>query len=365
MKKDSTLKIYFCSIGFTLLCFLISFFLPHVNESFILDNKILNTLLNYDSEHYIQIAMTGYNEELLYAFFPLYPLLIKLFSLVTQSYHLAGILVSSLCFTVSFFTLEKVIKNNKNKDFILLCFGLSPIICLSFSVYTEYTFIAFTLLTYYFYKKEKYLLSGIFSGLTCMTRNLGFILFAILCFDFLIKKRQKIFCLENIKKILLFIIPAIILGSIYPLFLLFTTGDLLKFSSIQQTFWDRPFCFPWIPIINDIKSLITFKPQALSIAMNLIYIFIALILGIKNFKKDRILSLFLILGTLIPLTTYTPSQDAIYTSSIVRYVCGLFPFYILLGDNNLIGRSRFYLFSPYFATAFICSVGFFMEIFIY
>lgn len=364
MRKD-IFKIYFCSIGFTILCFLISFFLPHVEEVFILDNKVLNTLLNYDSEHYLKLATIGYGEEHLYAFFPFYPLLIKSLAWLIKSHNIAGILVSLSCFTLSFFTLNKILKDNKNKNHILLCFGLSPIICLSFSIYTEYTFLALTLLTYYFYKEDKYLQAGFFSGLTCMTRNLGFIFFIILCLDFLIQKRKEMFRKKNIIKFLLFILPAIILGSIYPLFLLATTGDILKFSSIQQTFWDRPFCLPWIPIINDIKNLILLKPQVLSIALNLVYIFIALFLGIKNFKKDKILSLFLILGTLIPLTTYTPSQDAIYTSSIVRYICGLFPFYILLGDNNLSGRSKFYFYLPYFATAFICSVGFFMEIFIY
>lgn len=364
MRKD-IFKIYFCSIGFTILCFLISFFLPHVEEVFLLENKILNTLLNYDSEHYLKLAMIGYGEEHLYAFFPLYPLLIKSLAWIIQSHNIAGISISLICFTVSFFTLEKILKDSKNKNNILLCFGISPIICLSFSIYTEYTFLALTLLTYYYYKEDKYLQAGFFSGLTCMTRNLGFVFFAILCLDFLIQKRKEIFRSKNIKKLLLFMAPATILGSIYPLFLLFTTGDIMKFSSIQQTFWDRPFCFPWIPIINDIKNLILLKPQVLSITLNLVYIFIALFLGIKNFKKDKILSLFLILGTLIPLTTYTPSQDAIYTSSIVRYICGLFPFYVLLGDNNLNGRSKFYFYLPYFATAFICSVGFFMEIFIY
>lgn len=364
MKKD-VFKIYFCSIGFTILCFLISLFLPHVEESFVLNNKIINTLLNYDSEHYLKIAMTGYSEEHLFAFFPLYPLLIKSLAWIIQSHNIAGILVSLVCFTISFFVLEKIVKDNKNKNFILLCFGLSPIICLSFSIYTEYTFLALTLLTYYFYKEKKYLQAGIFSGLTCMTRNLGFIFFIIICLDFLLEKRKEIFRSKNIKKLLIFVIPAILLGSIYPLYLLFTTGDLLKFSSIQQTYWDRPFCFPWKPIINDIKNLLLLKPQILSILLNLVYIFIALILGIKSFKKNKIFSLFLIIGTLIPLTTYTPSQDAIYTSSIVRYVCGLFPFYILLGDNNLTGRSKFYTYLPYFTTALICSVGFFIEMFIY
>ena len=55
MRKD-IFKIYFSSIGFTILCFLISCFLPHVEEVFILDNKVLNRLLNYDSEHYLKLA---------------------------------------------------------------------------------------------------------------------------------------------------------------------------------------------------------------------------------------------------------------------------------------------------------------------
>lgn len=362
MKKDIN-KIYFYSIGFNIVCFLISFFLPHVQETFVLENKILNTLLNYDSEHYLKIAITGYSEEYLYAFFPLYPLLIKLFSIISP--YISGILVSLMFYTISFITLDKILKDNKNKNQILLCFGISPIICLSFSIYTEYAFLALTLLTYYFYKKEKYLQAGIFLGLTCMTRNLGFVFFVILCLDFVIEKREEIFKSKNIKKFLLFVIPATLLGSVYPFYLLFTTGDLFKFSSIQQTFWDRPFCFPWKPIINDVKNLLLLKPQMLSIFLNLVYIFLALILGVRNFKKNKILSLFLIIGTLIPLTTYTPSQDAIYTSSIVRYICGLFPFYIFLGENNLNRRSKFYAYLPYFATAFICSVGFFMEIFVY
>ena len=49
---------------------------------FLIINKDLSVLETYDSIHYLNMAKYGYNDPQLYAFFPLYPTLIKFLSLI-------------------------------------------------------------------------------------------------------------------------------------------------------------------------------------------------------------------------------------------------------------------------------------------
>ena len=72
-------------------------------ESFI---SIWNT---WDTQHYIKIAKHGYStriiedRHLLIVFFPLFPLLTKVFSFVFQNYLLSGLIVSNISYLIAVF----------------------------------------------------------------------------------------------------------------------------------------------------------------------------------------------------------------------------------------------------------------------
>ena len=78
----------------------------------------LDFLAEWDSVHYIHIAQHGYTDQTLTAFFPLYPLMIRLFMFVIHSPLLSSLTVSWLSLVGALYFYIKIIK---------LLFGKSPI----------------------------------------------------------------------------------------------------------------------------------------------------------------------------------------------------------------------------------------------
>ena len=100
-----------------------------------------------DCENYITIAKNGYIENKLYAFFPLIPILIKIFGVY------GCIIINNISVLLSSIMLEKIW--NKNAAILFL---LSPIQIYCFIPYTESIFILLTLLCYYFCTKTSYII---------------------------------------------------------------------------------------------------------------------------------------------------------------------------------------------------------------
>src|ERR1035437_9930220 len=65
--------------------------IPHSNR---FSNDFFNSFSNWDGGHFIGIAKYGYSEKFQYAFFPLYPLLIRAISQITNNYFYSAILIN-------------------------------------------------------------------------------------------------------------------------------------------------------------------------------------------------------------------------------------------------------------------------------
>ncbi|MCX6706189.1 MAG: hypothetical protein NTV24_03765, partial [Candidatus Woesebacteria bacterium] len=132
---------------------------------------------NFDGEHYLAIAKEGYHlaEQ---AFFPLYPLLIKFFGGGAWS----GLFISNTAFFLALVGLYKLLRI----DYCVKVAKLAVILLLIFptsfyfgAVYTESIFLCFVVWSFYFYRKENYLLSGILGAFASATRVIGVILLPI------------------------------------------------------------------------------------------------------------------------------------------------------------------------------------------
>ena len=304
---------------------------------FLLINKDLSIFELYDSVHYLNMAKYGYANPSLYAFFPLYPLLIKLFTLIIPSYQISGALISNLCSFLSLLILNELTKEQGNIGNII-CFLFTPILAYTSIVYTESLFILLTILGYYLYKKDKYFLSAIVVGLSILTRNSGIVLWGAIGLDMLyrlfISKDKTI----KFKNILIFGVISLAIGMIYPTYLYIKTGNFLEFISVQTEHWHRESGTIIDGIIKDIEIL---KRGASFIAIfifleNWISFFIILIFGIKIFKKDKVASIYTIVSLIAFTTTYRDTDIWLSLSSIslFRYVFSLFPIYLYLFDNK-------------------------------
>lgn len=355
-------KIYLFSIIYAIILFGISSIFPTMNNDY--GNIILDKLINFDSFHYFDIANNGYTEDALYAFFPLFPLLMKLFSMISIPMELSGIAISLLSYTGCYLCLSYLNKDNENKKRILKYFSFSPILCLAFVPYTEYLYMFLSLLSFIFIKEKKPLWAGVFIGLCCGIKNMGFVMFCIFFLQ-LYSELKEMPLKAKIRPLMTYSIPAIALGSIFPFYLLFTTGDLIKFATVQGSAWDKFSCMPWTPIIKDLIALKDLPAKSIVIILTLITIALTIYIICKSFKKEKILSSMLLIGTIIPLCACLTRDSVAATASEIRYIMFLFPIYILMGNLNISNNKRILLNLIYYTLTFLCCMLFFMEGFIY
>lgn len=319
-----------------LICFLISRLLLII---FLIAKGDLSIFELYDSSHYIEMAHNGYSSPFLYAFFPLYPILIKTLTVIIPSYQISGALISNICAFLSLLILHDLTKDKENLKYII-CFIFTPILAYTSIVYTESLFMLLTLLGYYLYKKDKYILSAIVVGLSILTRNSGIILWGAIGLDMLyrlfITKDKNI----KFKNILLFGLISLALGMIYPTYSYIKTGNFLEFTSVQYEYWYRETGYFIDSIYKDIKVLIrnprTRYTNTIIFIQNWASFFLTLILSIKIFKKDKVSSIYMIVSLIAFTTTYRDINiwETLSSISIFRYILNLFPIYLYLFDNK-------------------------------
>lgn len=189
-------KILFAFLTWRIALFIIDalaiFLISHFNNSF----PYVNTDLapsglpswvwgfgNFDGVHYLRIARLGYAaNQYTQAFFPLYPVLIKLFS-VAGNYLLAGLFISNLSFLIALYFLYKLLALDYDKHLALKSLALLLVFPTAFyfgAVYSESLFLLLAILSIYFLRKKNYLLSGVMIFLSSLTRIVG--VFLILVF---------------------------------------------------------------------------------------------------------------------------------------------------------------------------------------
>lgn len=212
-------------------------FFPYPYELFDFGlDHVTSSLANFDGIHYLLIAHRGAYEQWEQAYFPLYPLMIRVFNIIFHNELITGLVISNVSFLIGLFF---VIKLFKSKLWLLILLLTFPTSFFFGAVYTEGLFFLLFILSLYFLKKEKYwFFVGILTILTSLTRLIGVFLIIPIAFH-LFEKNQKskinyqkfIFNIKN----LLLIFPLIGL-SIYCFYLFKTNGDPFMFLTSQPVF---------------------------------------------------------------------------------------------------------------------------------
>lgn len=295
---------------------------------------------NFDGVHYLRIAGDGYTNNL--GFFPLFPLSIKTLSLVFKDastfgsiQFFSGFLVANLSFLAALLVFYKLLRLDYSEKIARLTVLFLLIFPTSFffaGIYSESLFLLVTLLSFYFARKEKWLLTGIFAMLTTLTRLVGIAILPALLFELFVerKKRQtKIF-------------ERTLAG--LPIF--FSLIGLLGFALYNHITTENAFYFikaHGMLANNRSVDSVVLAPQTVfryaKILFNLPYsqfewwiaflelisfVFVATLLIVAWKKKVRFsYLLFAVLGFLIPASSGT-------FSGLSRYSLILFPVFIAL-----------------------------------
>lgn len=276
----------------------------------------------WDAEHYINIVKNGYYfpDQ---AFFPLWPLLIKIFSFNIFSPPKVGYILTIILGFINFvlfYLLAKKLIGNTNAKWALILFASFPASFFLHASYSENIFLVTTLTSFLFLETKQYALSVISGGFATASRMTGLALIAAMLF---IKTNFR-------KKILMIIVSS--LGLIcYMLFLYINTNDPFYFIKAQLAWCKHAgrcgFGSPITPLLDYAKligsgkesiSLFSFKFNDWISSV----IFLSLLPVV--FKKLSIhYFVYSVVVLLMPLSSGS-------TASMLRIVLTVFPVFFIL-----------------------------------
>lgn len=291
----------------------------------------LTNFAHFDGIHYLTIAKTGYREtEFIQAFFPLYPLLIRIFSLGIFNRVVVGYVISVGSLVGSVITLFYLVRRDYGEKMArktVALFLAFPTFFYLFCVYSESLFFLLSLLTVWFGRQKKWWLAGICGGLAALTRLIGVFLVFYLVYEYFMYAKNKF---RLIAVIPLFF-PIMGLG-IYMIYLGVTFQDPLYFYHVQEAFGaaresDRLILLPQV-IFRYIKIMLT-GGLTWHGWYTVIHEFVAGVGGVFIggwgwFKLRRSYMVYMLPALILPTLTGN-------FSSMPRYLLPLFPLYILLG----------------------------------
>lgn len=286
---------------------------------------------NFDGEHYLSIAIFGY-QKLEQAFFPVYPMVISFFakpfsfdlSSSLLNYTIVGLLISNVSFLLAMLLLFKLILIDFPKKIAFITIIIIVLFPTSFyfgSVYNESLFLLLSVSSFYFARKGNWFLAGVFGAVASATRVFGVLLLPALIIE---AYQQK----EKFSKV--FWIILIPFGLIlYMLYQYITVGDPLSFYHLQkivgQQHQQGVILLPQVyyRYIKMLMSVDSTQPIYQTILLEFVIGILFFLLPVYGyFKKIRLSYLvFAMLGFLLPTV-----QGSL--SSFPRYVIVLFPSFL-------------------------------------
>lgn len=343
-KKTET-KLLGLGLGFIILLQLTGSISAHLNSARLnslqpwlpnYPNASVPLLARWDSGWYVAVAKWGYylNPGLnsTVVFFPLYPLLIKVLSLVLPfNFFYLGQMISWAALFAALFFFYRLLRLDYDEEpslyslFYLLVFPWSFFLA---AVYTESLFLFFVVAAFYFARRRNWPTASLFGLLSGLTRITGVFLLPALTYEFLVQNRKL-----TGSSAWLILIPAGLFG--FMLYLKFQVGSFFAFVQNQSSF-GRYASTPLHTLWRDLKNTLTFyanhQPLKGTVyALGLLAVLVAIWLLIQKRRKLRgSYQIFSWLSLLLPLSTGT-------TTSIGRYLLSIFPVFIAvsLTENRL------------------------------
>ena len=281
----------------------------------------------WDGGHFYQIAKSGYSQYSDYAFFPLFPSLIKFFAtFLDGNYIIAGLLVSNLSFLLFLLIFFKLIKKTFNKKIAfssLITFLTFPTTFFAVSYYSEAVFLLLMVLAFWFLTTRRYFSTSLAISLASLTRFIGLFLAVCVLYSYLAHLNFKF---KKIDIRLIWVLVSFLGFIFFCLYLALTTHDPFKFQSVQ-TFWTRSISDPISTILSYLWAFAVKNPRPLNDYLDflLTFIFLALlILGTRRIRSSW--WIFSLLVILIPTSTGT-------LTSMPRYLLASFGTFIIAAQS--------------------------------
>ena len=294
-------------------------------------------LVQWDAVHYYQISRYGYDTEkaggdYIFAFFPLFPALIKILHLSP----LAACILNFILFSISILMLCKLFSHSKKQFLDLSIYLTFPLLVVFLIPQNEALYMFVLTLAIYGFMKQKYGLffAGMF--LAALTRpSFVFLLTAFLCTEFFFMVKEKKI-LQTVKNTLLRILP-LILGTVCVSLIHWyyhPSGVFIKFIGIQKN-WGNHFELPHFLRDWSYEGFSINIGVLCLLFMPLLVLFCQIFL--QQFSRKQNIAIF----------TSKNQQHYLFIFSII-YILGHTFFILFFSGGGLQGLFRFCLCNPFF-----------------
>jgi hypothetical protein len=302
------------------------------------EQRLGRAMLYADGLWYANIARDGYEHQPFdasaqhtWAFFPLYPLLLRAASRITGEYALTGSLLSNLFLLFALVLLHPTVRAFGYDEgcadrtiFYIAAFPTSYFFSLPV---TESLFLLLTVGCFLAARRRLWWLTGILGALATATRPTGILIFPALMVQYWQAYRSEKLWRRELLALLL--VPLGLLAFMF--YLRETTGDALAFLKVQAAWGHRAgfFLRPLFDyLMNPLEVSVRWDFRLLNFAAALT----ALVCGLILLKRRQwSLATYTLICVIAPLSSMT-------LQSMSRYFLTIFPAFIILA---LAGRRTF------------------------
>jgi hypothetical protein len=298
----------------------------------------------WDTQWYTDIARRGYDWKKSVgtspaAFFPLYPLLLRLGVILThRSYLGVALAISNVCFLGALGYLWRLARwefDTEAADRAILYLAVFPTALFFFAGYSESLFLLLAVASFYYLRRRDWLLAGVLGGLASATRVTGILLLVPFVYEY---ARYSNFSWRKVEfrgSVGLALVPMGLLA--FMLYLWRSVGDAFAFGHYQAA-WQKVFTLRlWAGTLESLRQILVVQPWA------------------SFFEVHNVINLgalILFLGTTIIAARSLPAAYTLYLAafwlvtlsspaiangypvpliSMSRYVVTLFPIFMVWG----------------------------------
>jgi hypothetical protein len=312
--------------------------------------QVLTAWARWDTGHYLRIAEGGYGQVPLdNAFFPLYPLLIKIFNYVLPAEYLfSGLVVSNLAclaglvvfYRLTAFELGDTVA--QRTVFYLVAF---PTAFFLGAAYNASLFLLFAAGTLYAVRQKKWWVAGVLAGLASATRVSGVLLALPFAYEYL---RHCDFQWRRIRwdGLWIALVPSGIIA--FTIYCWAALGDALAWSH-AQTLWYRSLDWPFVALWRTasealgarytdgvLGELTIVNLTDFTAGVAVLTLLVLCLVGPWKLRRDQLyLVIYGFAAVLLPMST--PAADTRPLISLSRHVLECLPAFMILGR---MGASR-------------------------
>lgn len=279
----------------------------------------------WDAKWYLQIAETGYsavlqNGEATYAFYPFYPVVIRLMASIVGNTYVAGLLVSNIALLAAGVLLYRLVRLDADRQTALRSakyLFLYPAGYFFSSVMTEGLFIMLAIACFYAARKERWWLAGLLGVGLALTKFIGVFIVIPLAIEYVQSRNWQ---LNKARWNALGLALPLLGHAAFMAFLWRLTGDWFAYAHIMQSnhnAYGHYFANP----LSAVREAFTAGNGHVVAGLFAIIAFVLLIAGFRALRRS-----YWVYGM---IAVFVPLFAGMIQARMGRYVAIVFPLFIL------------------------------------